>query len=385
MAYAKPVVGTVIPREGGQRDGRQTPPASSVPRSSPADNAHTLKTLICDVWVPTPRSIRDEDVLAPYLPQDFLPRHLPATVHRLRTDWRNNSDLPSLHPRMLVLEEATRNVGASVEQLTYQRTGITPSQITRESSRVAWGHAHTSSSIMRGLVEGYLHTLATLRDFGGHIVHTPHDVHPDTDSPLNWSPDEFYPPILIRNALYRTQRYFPTDWIHASNSQGRLAVVVTPPHPLEGSNYRRNVLLSKIVEAEPGFPTANWWESKKKRVEPVGRYDTITITPHPALEDLTCSFVHEFAHRCEDVNHTIGAVERVFLARRAGNGDGFVSSYMGRKYPGFHPKPNVFHEVFTTGMEAVFGGRYGYLHGVVASTPSDAEHRHLVLGILTVA
>lgn len=128
--------------------------------------------------------------------------------------------------------------------------------------------------------------------------------------------------------------------------------------------------------------------------------------------------IHEYGHRAEAVNPRIDDLARTFLARRTttpegerdqlhpylvtksqarqgppsdrwewderneGLGlsewtrpDGFAEPYTGKQTGSKHT------EVFTTGMEGVFAGRFGGLSGQ-GKWKADPEHRDLVLGIL---
>lgn len=109
---------------------------------------------------------------------------------------------------------------------------------------------------------------------------------------------------------------------------------------------------------------------------------------------------HEFGHRMEEVlpNNVLPRQEKAFLARRTGKTNdnwhenmvetgmageyghdaGLVIKYAGREY--FSEKN---YEVFTVGVEALYGGNYG---GLVGNTKeylnSDNDHRGFVLGVL---
>lgn len=111
---------------------------------------------------------------------------------------------------------------------------------------------------------------------------------------------------------------------------------------------------------------------------------------------------HEFTHRCEDMMSTIGHVEMEFLKRRTAGevegereeavamyggrkhrgkkemsrGDSFAHVYMGKDYGSAK-----YHEVMSTGMEALFHGEYGGLVGV-ARHRADPDMRAFVLGTL---
>lgn len=109
--------------------------------------------------------------------------------------------------------------------------------------------------------------------------------------------------------------------------------------------------------------------------------------------------LHEFGHRVEDIlpNNILPRQEKAFLKRRSGKRDsemlenmqqitrgefghkaGLVDSYMGRDY-----FTDENYEVFTTGIESIYGGNYGGLLGNSVSIYSeDKDHRGFTLGVL---
>lgn len=113
------------------------------------------------------------------------------------------------------------------------------------------------------------------------------------------------------------------------------------------------------------------------------------------------SAYHEFGHRMEEVlpDNVLPRHEKAFLARRAnkynkadwyknmvstgvasefGHDAGLVVNYAGRDY--FNDNN---YEVFTIGVESLYGGNYGGLMGNDASSlKSDPDHRGFVLGTL---
>lgn len=109
---------------------------------------------------------------------------------------------------------------------------------------------------------------------------------------------------------------------------------------------------------------------------------------------------HEFGHRIEAVlsDKILTRQEKAFLKRRAGKTDEnfyenminvgtkdeyahegkFISKYVGRDY---YNENN--YEVFTTGIEALYGGSYGGLVGnSITFREQDLDHRGFVLGTL---
>lgn len=108
--------------------------------------------------------------------------------------------------------------------------------------------------------------------------------------------------------------------------------------------------------------------------------------------------VHELAHRFESLVPELGVAQEAFIRRRTllPNGgqqepvamypgqtpvelvrpDRFTTAYIGRDY-----ESQVHHEVLSTGVEALFGGRFGGLIAARESGP-DRDHRGFVLGLL---
>lgn len=129
--------------------------------------------------------------------------------------------------------------------------------------------------------------------------------------------------------------------------------------------------------------------------------DQVSAEHNITQDDQKAMAYHEFGHRMETVlpNNILPRQEKAFLKRRSGkttdseftknlintgnmfefgHEGGFVSRYVGRDYF----TDNNF-EVFTTGIEGLFGGNYGGLVGnSVKYTPKDEDHRGFILGML---
>lgn len=130
--------------------------------------------------------------------------------------------------------------------------------------------------------------------------------------------------------------------------------------------------------------------------------------------------IHEYGHRAERVQPRVNELAQVQLARRTTNGDGsrhslepylvgkqrarggpsstlweymqrdegksewvrsddFVTRYAGKQ----NSSDEESSELFTTGMEGVFAGRFGGLRGM-GRWAEDREHRDFILGVLAV-
>lgn len=194
--------------------------------------------------------------------------------------------------------------------------------------------------------------------------------------------------------LGKALNYYPRDWINADTVKGE-----GPQLLARASSARAHYI--------PNYPLRIGTTT-----EPV---DLLTISN----DDVGCNgpgisvAIHEYGHRMERARPRLADLSHTFLARRTSadgvrdplenlvggrrgqeppstftslaadtssaewvRADSLADAYMGREYG--EPLTT---EVFTTGAEAVFGGRYGGLRGAGRWRP-DAEHRDLVLGAL---
>jgi hypothetical protein len=143
-----------------------------------------------------------------------------------------------------------------------------------------------------------------------------------------------------------------------------------------------------------------WTAMEPRRVRARRRSAELTVpSPNTRPEEARKTATHELTHRCEHANKQLGMLEDAFLRRRCSDEDGrlrptrpiehmrgerardggFVSPYVGKVYP-----TQTFHEVLSTGTEAIFGGAYGGLVGR-GGEAVDADHRAFVLGCLAAA
>jgi hypothetical protein len=144
----------------------------------------------------------------------------------------------------------------------------------------------------------------------------------------------------------------------------------------------------------------SWTTMEPRKVRAQRRSAELTVpSPNTRPEEARATATHELTHRLEHANPQLGLLEQAFLRRRCSDEDGqlrparpiehmrserardggFVHPYIGKVYPTV-----TFHEVLSTGAEAVFAGSYGGLVGR-GDRPSDADHRAFVLGCLAVA
>lgn len=169
-----------------------------------------------------------------------------------------------------------------------------------------------------------------------------------------------------------------------------------------------------VREDSPGKPYGNGWELEEINGRQVWRRPqtamvSVGIEKVPSTISTTSdesTTLHEMTHRCEAVVPAIPAMERDFLTRvhkEAGEPRsaslkstsssmrsserylpvGLPRPYMSKVYSDNGKIEGQYFEVMTTGVEAIFHGRYGGLVG--AGAPEHPEMRHFVLGVLASA
>lgn len=152
---------------------------------------------------------------------------------------------------------------------------------------------------------------------------------------------------------------------------------------------------------------ATFWRRPMTKMKLVSSSSSAELTLNPDYtlvqrgDNYASVASHEFTHRCEDVIPEIGRLERSFLIRRttteSGEREEHVELYGGRKHRGKKELSTVddlpdaymgkdygndkFHEVMSTGVEAVFYGEFGGLVGAGRYKP-DSDMRAFVLGVL---
>lgn len=127
---------------------------------------------------------------------------------------------------------------------------------------------------------------------------------------------------------------------------------------------------------------------------------SITVDMNRSERERSHNIQHEFAHRVEDSNPHLIALEKGFIASRTTGPDGkrdplirhgigkteyvradnFVKPYMGRDYQEEHEMT----EILSMGTESVFGGKHGGLVGI-GENKSDPEMRNWILGVYATA
>lgn len=161
----------------------------------------------------------------------------------------------------------------------------------------------------------------------------------------------------------------------------------------------------RVIVSKPRWVKTVTTTAKKENTLTIGteeylKANTLSSDTHDAVKAIA---YHEFGHRIEDVmpGKTLTRLEKAFLKRRSGKTDdtyydnmthtegsseryhgntNFVASYVGRVY---YMDDST--EVFTTGIEALYGGSYGGLVGNSFNyKTTDKDHRGFVLGALAV-
>ncbi len=212
---------------------------------------------------------------------------------------------------------------------------------------------------------------------------------------------------------------FPVDWLAASQEKEPPLRARVSPHRAhyvpsrsywvdEGTQLRE---VRYTVHDERSVPAGveasqttlgywSWTAMEPRRVRAQRRSAELTV-PSPKTRPVEArrTATHELTHRLEHANPQLGMLEDAFLRRRCSDEDGqpkalipikgmhrewardggFVHPYIGKVYP-----TTTFHEVLSTGTEAVFGDAYGGLIGR-RDERTDADHRAFVLGCLAAA
>lgn len=218
---------------------------------------------------------------------------------------------------------------------------------------------------LKTLSESYVSVLSDVRSMGGTI-----EIDSGSDKELSES-------------LMRASRYYPTDWIEASN------------------NHRTDlsIVAGESNDGEDGFYESSLFNDgdKMRKIQ----ISTHRIPYSDTHEDKFMPIViHEMFHRFEDTVPGIISSEGEFFRSRTkdeeesvigkfaggskqitGKPDHFVTSYMGREYGGYA------YEVGSVGVESIFGGNHGGLVGLDSSgrTHADEDTRSFVLGLLATA
>ena len=212
---------------------------------------------------------------------------------------------------------------------------------------------------------------------------------------------------------------FPSEWLAASQDKDPPLRARVSPHRAhyvpsrsyfidEGTQLRevryivhdRSYVPAGVEAEQTSLGSWTWTAVEPRRVRAQRRSAELTVpSPKTRPAEARATATHELTHRLEDANHQLGYLEDAFLRRRCRDEDGqlrparpigrmrserardggFVNPYVGKVYPTM-----TFHEVLSTGTEAVFSGSYGGLVGRFGEK-MDPDHRAFVLGCLAVA
>lgn len=210
--------------------------------------------------------------------------------------------------------------------------------------------------------------------------------------------------------LKRALAYYPSSWLDNDSSYET---------PVPGTSGTQRVPL-RVVTSRRRASYSHWVQETRTFGD--GRREirdfaqlTIDKRDEGCLSPGISTAIHEYGHRAEQIQPTVNALAQAHLARRTQlatgerhdlepylvsksrtkrpppanwnefrgessewtRPDDFAEQYTGRQYPSTRVS-----EVFTTGMEGVFAGRFGGLRGT-GRWKADTEHRDLILGTLT--
>jgi hypothetical protein len=182
----------------------------------------------------------------------------------------------------------------------------------------------------------------------------------------------------VVESLNAGAKCYPSSWIRISNSgqevQGLVASSNGNPH------YRNN----RDIKIKGG---------EMQRVSQIAVDSSVEGSIIDGLTRYEPDAIHEQMHRYESVVEGVMAAEKLFLDRRNTLPDGtlepvqkifgktetrpdhFTERYTGRRYE------DGATELMSTGMEGIFGGKYGGFIGIGGRQP-DIEMRNFVLGVL---
>lgn len=258
-----------------------------------------------------------------------------------------------------------------------------------EQARLVTGDSQWDLAEAKVRADAYRQALSEQRDFGrGTLAH----AHPESA------------PTAVRRVTSALKSY-PTDWVPGPDDPGK---------PLYLANARGRAYAGAAVLRRRQARGGPWEETPVHIVAPANGKEGMAAAG-------VCDALHEYGHYQGAVRPGLADVEGVFVARRTtdddtglrerlepisasarrnnapppltpeefaernakrtgreewARSDQFMEVYAGREY---HERGA--HETFTTGMEALFAGRYGGLAGR-GNRRDDPEHRAFVLGSL---
>lgn len=235
--------------------------------------------------------------------------------------------------------------------------------IQRAHSNLKSGNDPQVKEQMRRLTDGYLAALAEVVPMGG-----THDLDPSSHKG-------------VEKSLNDGARCYPSSWVKISNSGQQIRGMVAR------SNGNPHYLSRKRVAAKDG--------SGAQIISAIAVDPSEEGAIVGGLSRYEPDAIHEQMHRYENVVEGIMDLENMFLDRRNtlpdgtleplqkmyGSGkvqtrpDHFTDRYTGRRYE------DGASELMSTGMEGIFGGKYGGFIGIGNWQP-DTEMRNFVLGVL---
>ena len=226
----------------------------------------------------------------------------------------------------------------------------------------------------------------------------------DKKPPRNTDPNQPAPEVWV----YRRHRY---DW------RKREAV---PFGPLLEAHYSAEQIAAGEPERDGATRVRRYTTRSTKAMSTKAKVSRITVDSDPTWNGAGVSTaMHELGHHMDDMHPVHWELAEAHIAQRTTNPDGtreqlvgylketrrgpshqgalldsmrrgnewvrpdgFISSYMGKPYP----TASHATELFSTGMEGLFGGGYGKFagSGTRYSRP-DPEHRAFMLGLLASA
>lgn len=220
-----------------------------------------------------------------------------------------------------------------------------------------------------------------------------HPFEPSTKLPIKYvaTSDEVYDPKEHGELV--NGKPSGEGWVYIQNISGAAKDALTTP------DFKPNLILKNYEEkkywVKPHDNTTSTLKIYSK--DSVDFLAERSKNPSESLTDGAA--YHEFAHRMEHVfpDNMLFRQEKAFLARRTGktsenwnenlvnlpeSGEfahkdgGFVHNYVAREY--FRNN----YEVFSVGIESLYGGTNGGLIGTKPGTRKDEDHRGFVLGCL---
>lgn len=241
------------------------------------------------------------------------------------------------------------------------------------------------------------------------------------DKDETWKPDPYdrteseYIPVVNgewvdpkgkTNTIENSPESGKKTWVKMTYEYKKWVGETEPPETVKGYPEKRQFWEEKWDSNARKFYRTGKLETYYRKPKTVVRTSMDSITaellvsptpPSPTNKTANSSVaIHELAHRMEATNPHILQMERAFLLRRAGvlgqnpnkltqiypghkkeigYKDEFINHYMGKVYRG------DYYEILSTGMEALYEGRFGGFVGMDGEK-RDPDYKRAILGIL---